>query len=64
VKPDEKNIYSVDELAALLDVSRQLIYEGLRNKTIPSIKLNKRFIIPRAAIDEWLRNAGDSKKAA
>jgi excisionase family DNA binding protein len=62
--PELKSTYTTDELAAMLDVSRQLIYIGLRNKTIPSIKLNKRFIIPRAAIDEWMRTAGDSKRAA
>lgn len=60
----DQNTYTADELASMLDVSRQLVYIGLRNKTIPSIKLNKRFIIPRTAIDEWMRKAGDPNKAA
>jgi excisionase family DNA binding protein len=48
---------SVDELAAELRISRQSAYNGLRNGTIPSIRLGKRFIIPRSAIAEWLKNA-------
>ena len=49
---------SVDILARELGMSRQATYEGLRRKTIPSIRVGKRFIIPRAAIQEWLRTAG------
>ncbi len=49
---------SVDELAAYLGISRQGVYAGLRKGKIPHIRLGKRFIIPRAAVDEWLRSAG------
>lgn len=48
---------SPDKLAKKLKVGRQAVYEGLRNRTIPSIKLGKRFIIPKAAIEEWLKTA-------
>jgi len=49
----------VDALAADLGISRQSAYAGLRNGDIPSIRLGKRFILPRAAIQEWLRTAGN-----
>jgi excisionase family DNA binding protein len=49
---------SVDALAAELGISRQAAYSGLRNKTIPHIRIGKRFIIPRSAIADWLRAAG------
>jgi excisionase family DNA binding protein len=49
---------SVDDLAADLGLSRQATYAGLRQKTIPNIRVGRRFIIPRAAIAEWLRTAG------
>ena len=49
---------SVDELARELGISRASAYSGLREGTIPSIRLSKRFIIPRSAIAEWLRSAG------
>ncbi len=49
---------SVESLATYLGVSRQVAYAGLRTGTIPSIRLGKRYIIPRAAIHDWLRRAG------
>ena len=55
---------SVDELAAELGISRQSVYTGLRAGTIPSIRLGKRFVIPRAAIAEWLRSAAAPMRGA
>ena len=55
----QKAIYaSVDELAAELGISRATAYTGLREGTIPAVRLGRRFIVPRAAIAEWLRTAG------
>lgn len=50
---------SVDELAHEIGVSRAAVYKGLRAGTIPSIRLGKRFILPRAAIARWLESAGE-----
>jgi excisionase family DNA binding protein len=49
---------SVDELAKEIGISRNATYSGLRRGIIPSIRIGKRFILPRAAISEWLRTAG------
>ena len=49
---------SVEELAGELGLSRQSVYGALRNGSIPSIRVGKRFILPRVAIAEWLRSAG------
>jgi excisionase family DNA binding protein len=51
---------SPDELARELGVSRHGIYVGLRNGSIPSIRLGRRFVIPRTAIEHWLETAGKS----
>jgi excisionase family DNA binding protein len=59
-----KNVIpSVDHLARELGISRQSAYAGLRAGTIPGIRLGKRFIIPRAAIDQWLKSAGQAVHA-
>lgn len=50
--------HSVDELAKVLGLSRQSTYNALRIGDIPSIRLGKRFILPKPAIQEWMRNAG------
>ena len=52
------NVYrTVDDLAVELGLSRQVVYRELRAGRIPSIRLGRRFVIPRAAVQEWLRNA-------
>lgn len=50
---------SVDELAKELGISRQAAYAALHRGVIPSIRIGKRFVLPRAAIAEWLRTAGN-----
>jgi excisionase family DNA binding protein len=45
---------SVEDLAEDLNLGRSVTYKCLREGTIPSIRLGKKFIIPRSAIAEWL----------
>ena len=57
------NVYrTVDDLARELGLSRQVVYRELRAGRIPSIRLGRRFVIPRTAVQEWLRNAGGNLK--
>jgi excisionase family DNA binding protein len=51
---------NVDELARELGLGRLTVYAALRNGTIPSIRVGKRYILPRSAIAEWLKSAGRS----
>jgi excisionase family DNA binding protein len=52
-----------DQLFEELGICRAVGYKGLREGTIPSIRIGKRFIIPRAAIAEWLKTAGGRLEA-
>jgi excisionase family DNA binding protein len=54
---------SVDELATEIGISRQAAYGALRRGIIPHIRIGKRFILPRSAIAEWLRTAGNRAQA-
>jgi excisionase family DNA binding protein len=54
---------SVDDLARHIGLSRHNTYRGLADGAIPSIRLGKRFIIPKAAISEWLKTAGGNVAA-
>ena len=56
---NETTYESVDELAKELRISRQAAYTALHRGVIPSIRIGKRFVLPRAAIAEWLRTAGN-----
>lgn len=53
---------SVESLASEIGLSRASTYTGLNNGTIPSIRIGKRFVLPKAAISKWLESAG--RKAA
>jgi len=57
VKTVEARTYSVEEAARLLGVGRNQAYEAARKGDIPTIKIGKRILVPRAAFDRLL--AGD-----
>jgi len=59
LRRNETTYESVDELAKELRISRQAAYAALHRGVIPSIRIGKRFVLPRAAIAEWLRTAGN-----
>lgn len=45
---------TVDEAAVLLGISRGSAYEAVRQGQIPSIKLGRRVLVPRAKLAELL----------
>ena len=53
----EKQTYTVDEVAAILGIGRNIAYRGVKNGEIPSIKIGKRILVPIKAFEEWLANA-------
>jgi excisionase family DNA binding protein len=50
--------YSVVELAVSLGLSQHSVRNGIKRGIIPHIRVGKRYLLPHAAIDEWLKNAG------
>jgi excisionase family DNA binding protein len=54
---------SVAALAAEIGLSERSTRSALRRGEIPHIRLGRRFILPKAAIREWLRSAGTSRSA-
>lgn len=55
---------SVTELAKDIGLSERSTRAALRRGEIPHIRVGRRFILPRAAIAEWLRSAGRSSEVA
>jgi len=53
---------SVAELATDIGLSERSTRSALRRGEIPHIRVGRRFILPRAAIAEWLRTAGQSEE--
>ncbi len=52
---------SVEEARLQLGLGRSLIYEAIRSKQIPSIRIGRRILIPRAALEKMLEGANDEE---
>ncbi len=50
----EPKTYTIEEAAALLGIGRGHAYQGAKKGDIPSIKIGKRILVPRAALDRML----------
>ena len=57
-KDPERLVYSVAEAGKLLNLSRGSTYEGIRTGQIPSVKIGRRILVPRAALDRLLEGTG------
>lgn len=56
--PSGSTYPSVAALAQDIGMCERSTRDALKRNKIPHIKLGKRYILPRAAIQDWLRNAG------
>ncbi len=54
---DEKRVLSVTEAAQILRISRNLAYASVMRGEIPSFKIGKRILVPRAALERLLQMA-------
>jgi excisionase family DNA binding protein len=50
----EPLVYSVEHTAELLGISRAFAYEAVRRGEIPSIRIGRRILVPRAALARLL----------
>ena len=55
---------TVTETANVLGISRSSAYECVRLGAIPSIRLGRRIVVPRRAVEELLATASISVPAA
>ena len=51
-------VYTIAEAASLLNLGRSSMYQAVRNGSIPSVKLGRRILIPRTALEQFLLTAG------
>ena len=50
----ERLTVTIDEAAALLGIGRNGAYEAARKGEIPTLKIGKRILVPKAALDRML----------
>lgn len=51
---NERLVYTVAEARQTLGISRGLMYEAIRTGTIPSVRIGRRILIPKAALERLL----------
>jgi excisionase family DNA binding protein len=56
---DEPLALSVEAAARLLGISRTLAYESVARGELPAVRLGKRLVVPRRALDQLLESAMD-----
>lgn len=57
----ERPVLSVEETRELLGLSRNSMYSAIARGEIPSIRVGRRLLIPKAALSRLLSEAGTSK---
>jgi excisionase family DNA binding protein len=55
----EHPFMTVAEVAKALDLSEMRVYQLVRAREIPSVKLGGRIRVPRRAFDDWLDKANE-----
>lgn len=58
----QKKVLTVREAAKLLGISNGSAYEAARNGQIPTIRIGRRLIVPRVALERMLAEAGQPKR--
>ena len=57
----DKLAYSVDEAAGLLSISRTLMWDEIASGRVKTVKIGRRTLVPRWALDERLSPATSVK---
>jgi excisionase family DNA binding protein len=57
-EPDRPMTYTVEEAAKLLRIGRNQAYDAVKSRELPTIKIGKRILVPRAALEKMLAKAG------
>ena len=59
--PMQRLTLTVLETSRLIGVSRGTAYEAVRSGAIPSIRIGRRILVPKDALEQWLKGAPRSK---
>ena len=54
----ESLVLTIDEAAKILRIGRSAAYEAARTGELPVIQFGRRKLVPRAALEKLLMNAG------
>jgi excisionase family DNA binding protein len=56
---EDRLVYSVEEAAKLLGISRSFAYKAVHRGEVPSMRIGRRILVPKAALERYLSLAGE-----
>ncbi len=56
--------YTVDEVAERLGVGRNAAYDAIKRRELPALRIGRRIVVPRAALDRLLADCDREPAAA
>jgi excisionase family DNA binding protein len=56
--PPERRVVTVDEAAAILQISRGAAYQAAKTRQLPTIRIGRRLLVPLAALERMLSGDG------
>ena len=59
VAGDDRLVLTIEEAARLLRIGRTGAYEAARRGDLPVIRIGRRMLVPRVALDKLLKGAAD-----
>jgi excisionase family DNA binding protein len=65
-KKAEPAVLTADEAHEFLGrdkISRASLYAALQRREIPNIRLGRRILVPRGALEQWLQNCAAAQQA-
>jgi excisionase family DNA binding protein len=57
---EEKLVFTVDEAAEILGISRPTAYQAVERGDIPSLRIGRRILIPVSALKKRLETAAEA----
>jgi len=59
--PNQSLVLTIQEAAEILRIGRSAAYEAARTGELPVIQFGRRKLVPRAALEKLLMNAGEDQ---
>lgn len=50
------DVVTIDQLMRMLNIGKNKAYELIKNKTIQTVRIGKKYIIPKVAVIQFLSN--------
>ena len=58
---ENRLVFTVEEAAQLLGISRSFAYEAVQRGDIPSMRIGRRILVPKAALQKLLMSHSNSE---